>query len=99
MALMRVSGGSRSDLFSLITLEGIVLSLIGAVFGIILGHIGMGLFSKLLAKSYKYDFDPFEFLPQEGIVFGVAILIGVIAAVIPAWQASKTDIHDTLSGN
>jgi putative ABC transport system permease protein len=99
LALMRVSGGSRSDLFSLITLEGIVLSLIGAVFGIILGHIGMGLFSKLLAKSYKYDFDPFEFLPQEAIVFGVAILIGVIAAVIPAWQASKTDIHDTLSGN
>lgn len=99
LALLRVSGGSRSDLFSLITLEGIVLSLVGAVLGIILGHLGMGLFSNLLAKSYKYDFNPFEFLPQEGIVFGVAILIGVIAAVIPAWQASRTDIHDTLSGN
>lgn len=97
LALMRVTGGSRTDLFSLITLEGVVLALIGAVLGIILGHVGMGLFSNALAQSYKYDFDPFVFLPEEGIVFGVAILIGIVAAVIPAWQASKTDIHETLS--
>lgn len=99
LALMRVSGGSRRDLFSLITLEGIVLSLIGAIGGIVLGHLGMGLFSGLLAQSYKYDFNPYEILPEEGIVFGVALLIGVIAAALPAWQASRTDIHQTLSGN
>ena len=97
LALMRVNGATRANLFSLITFEGLLLALLGTVLGVILGHMGMALFSNLAAQSYKYDFSPFSFIPEEIIVVVVALVIGIIAALIPAIRASRVDIHETLS--
>jgi len=38
-------------------------------------------------------------LKEEAYLFGGSLVIGIIAAIIPAFQASKTDIHATLADN
>jgi putative ABC transport system permease protein len=96
LALMRVMGAGRSKIFNLVLLEGMILALIGFVVGTVLSHAGMELLAVYLKKGYKYTFSGMTFLQVEWILLAVSLIIGVIAALIPAYQAAKTDIHKTL---
>ena len=97
LALMRVSGASRGQLFLLIVMEGLLLAVVGYVVGMIVSHGGMQIFAGAMESSYRYSFSGLEFLPQEGYLLIGALGIGFLAAVIPAVQASRTDIADTLT--
>ena len=97
LALIRVMGGSRSDLFQLITLEGMIMTAIGFLAGFVLSHLGMEIIANSLKSSYKYSFSGFYFMQFEVILFLVSLLIGIIASLIPAIKASRTDIHSTLT--
>jgi putative ABC transport system permease protein len=96
LALMRVMGAGRWKIFNLVILEGLFLSGIGFMVGTALSHVSMEILSEYLKKGYKYTFTGWTFLPYEWFLLGVSLLIGLIAALIPAYQASRTDIHSTL---
>ncbi len=97
LALMRTMGASRSFLFILIILEGLLLAGMGYLLGIALSHIGMEVMAGAMKESYRYTFSGFVFLKEELILLAGALGIGFVAAVIPAIQASRTDISTTLS--
>ncbi len=97
LALMRTMGASRTTLFLLIILEGLLLAVMGYLIGIALSHIGMEILARVMEESYRYTFSGSLFLKEELILLGGALAIGFIAAVIPAIQASKTDISTTLT--
>ena len=97
LSLIRVMGGSRSTLFSLIIFEGIILAIIGYIVGMLISHGGMEVMSKFLQSSYRYDFTGWRMIAGDAWLFLGSILLGVVAALIPAYQASYTDIHKTLS--
>ncbi len=97
LALIRVMGGSRSSLYSLITIEGMIMTAIGFFVGFILSHIGMEILAGSLKSSYKYSFTGWHFMKEEWILLGVSLLIGVIASLIPAISAANMDIHETLN--
>lgn len=96
LALMRVLGSSRSKLFVLIILEGLVLAFLGFLVGFVLSHVGMEVVSKLLKSEFRYAFTGWRFLSAEWLLLGVSLALGLIAALIPALQASRTDINKTL---
>lgn len=96
LALMRVMGGTPNTLFSLILLEGLILAILGYIFGILFSHIGMGIISFFMEDSYRYSFSGLKFLWSEAWLFLGAIIVGFVAALIPALQARKTDISETL---
>jgi putative ABC transport system permease protein len=98
LALMRVMGGSKWKLFALVLLEGIILSIIGFLIGSLLAHLGMEYAAKYLKSDFRYSFTGWQFLKEEWWLAAVSLLIGIISALIPAWQASTTDINDTLGG-
>ncbi len=97
LALMRSMGAGPSQVFSLIVIEGIILTFLGALIGLILSHGLLFFFAEHLRKVYRYNFEAWTFLPTEGYLFIAALVIGLVAATIPAYQASKTDIADTLT--
>ena len=97
LALMRSMGAGPSKVFSLITLEGVILALIGAIVGLILSHGLLFFFADHLREAYRYNFSAGRFLREELYLVLAALVIGFIAAVIPAYQASKTDIAETLT--
>jgi len=99
LAVMRTLGARPSFLFQLIVFEGIVIAVLGFLCGIALSHGSMILLADFLEKSYRYDFSAAIFLKEEIYLFGGSLIIGIIAAIIPAFQASKTDIHATLADN
>ncbi len=99
LAVMRTLGARPGFLFQLIIFEGIIIAVLGYFCGIALSHGSMVLLADFLEKSYRYDFSSAIFLKEEIYIFGGSLVIGIIAAIIPAFQASKTDIHATLADN
>ena len=99
LALMRVMGSSPSKIFVLIILEGLILAVLGFIIGIALSHVGMGVLSNYMEDAYRYSFTGWEFLKEEWYLLAGALAIGFVAAIIPALQASNTDISETLSSN
>ncbi|MEM1328854.1 MAG: FtsX-like permease family protein [Bacteroidota bacterium] len=97
LALMRVMGGKPSQLFVLVILEGLLLAILGYVIGILLSHGGMALFAGEIQEAYRYNFSAWTFLKEELYLLIGALVIGFLAAVIPAVQASRTDISETLA--
>lgn len=97
LALMRVMGSFRRTILLLIVLEGLLLAILGYVIGIVLSHISMELLGNMMKASYRYSFSGFEFLKEELYLLGAALFIGFLAAIIPAIQASRTDISNTLA--
>lgn len=99
LALMRVMGANRFKVFWFILLEGLLLSLLGFVLGIALGHTAMSFLADSLSQSYRYSFSAFVWLPEEWQLLAAAVFIGFVAAFFPALNAYRTDISKTLSKN
>jgi len=97
LALMRVMGAGQGKLFLLIILEGIILALIGCLLGLLISHVGMEVLAHYAKASYRYSFTGWLFLKEELAMIVISIVIGIIAALIPAWRAYRTDIHETLA--
>lgn len=97
MALMRVMGASRTKLFFMIILEGLLVALAGFLLGTLVSHLGMEIMASHLEETYKYTFSGMVFLIEEFYLAIGALLIGFFAAVIPAVQAYNTEISETLS--
>jgi putative ABC transport system permease protein len=96
LALMRVMGGTPATLFWVILLEGLILAVLGYVFGILMSHLGMVVLANFMEDSYRYSFSGFKFLAAEGWLFLGALVVGFVAALVPALQARGTDISETL---
>ncbi len=96
LAIMRVMGSDRSNLFGLILIEGIVIAIIGWFIGIVLSHIGMAILGKYLTDDFRYTFDAWSMIKEEWDLLAVAICLGALAAIIPAIGAANTDINKTL---
>ncbi len=97
LALMRVMGGSRGTLFRMILLEGLILAVLGYLLGIVLSHVGMEILAGFMKNTYRYSFSGLRFLPEEVWLLGGALVVGFVAALIPALQARRTDISETLA--
>lgn len=97
LALMRTMGASRGRLFVMIILEGLMLAVIGFLLGYVFSRVGMMFMHSFVATNYKYEFVTEAFLPEEWILLGATLLIGLLAAIIPAFQAYNTDISETLA--
>lgn len=97
MALMRVSGASSFKVFVSVIIEGILVSFLGLIFGLFLGHFLMELFSFYLEDEYHYYFTGWIIYEYEHLIIMAAVIIGMISALIPAIKAYKIDISKTLN--
>lgn len=97
IAIMRSMGASRGTLFGIVIAEGILITLIGAIMGLLLAHVALHLIG---AQTRNDDvLDALAFHPHEGWIVLASVLIGFVSAVIPAAKAYRTDISQTLSEN
>lgn len=97
LALMRTMGGSRGGLFLLLLLEGGLLSIGGSLFGLVLSRLGLVALAKLLEDKFRYDWGNISLMPEETVLIGLAIFVGLIAASIPGISAVRIDTSRTLS--
>jgi putative ABC transport system permease protein len=97
LALMRTMGGSAIRLFSLILLEGALLSLIGYICGLVLSRFGLWWLSDQLSESFHYSLELQTIHPGEWTLLLVTLGVGVVASFLPAVRTFRMDISKTLS--
>jgi putative ABC transport system permease protein len=97
LAILRTLGASRGQLVGLVFLEGISLTTLGALLGIAFGHGFLALIVELTSQELVSLVDPWIFLAEEGLIFGYALAVGIVASLIPAWSAYQTSIAKQLT--
>jgi putative ABC transport system permease protein len=96
LAIMRTIGASRFNLFSIVILQGVLLTLVGSLIGILLGHTVLELIGRFQeADQARLTGQVFDTSEVYLLITGFAI--GLFAALIPAVQAYRTDIAGTLN--
>lgn len=96
LAIMRTLGASKGKLFNIVLLEGLTITIVGGLIGLLLAHLALYYISNQTSQSADF-IDAFKLHPKELVFLLVACLIGVLAALIPAIKAYKTSISGTLS--
>jgi putative ABC transport system permease protein len=94
IGLLRAVGMSRRQLRSSIRWESAIISLFGTLLGLAIGVLGAwGLVSALGEEEFN------SFRVPVGTLIAVsafAALMGMLAAVVPAWRASRLDVLDAI---
>jgi putative ABC transport system permease protein len=97
-ALMRINGASRIQLLLLILMESLILCVVGFTFGTIFGRFAIRFISNSAEDDFKMAFNPFEVIwEKESVLFLATIIVGIIAALIPAIKAYQLNISKTLA--
>jgi len=97
LALMRLLGAPPSRLFALLLMEGMVLTGLGALLGLAIGHLGLSIVGGWLAPHGELPLTGADFDTIELFHVAVAVLMGALAALFPAWRAARTPVAGLLA--
>ena len=97
IGLLRAVGMTKGQVRTTVRWESVITSLFGAVMGIVLG-IGLGwvIVFALRDQGLTSFSIPFS---STVVILVMSFLVGVLAAVYPAWRATKVDILNALTTN
>ena len=97
LAIMRSLGASQAKLFLHVIFEGIIITILGGALGLLLGHGLMEALAGLYEKSDDIGLTGLIFVNQEVYVLLIAVGVGILASIIPAISAYRTDISKVLA--
>jgi putative ABC transport system permease protein len=97
LAVMRTLGASPGKLFGLLMVEGVTLAILGSLIGVALGHILASALGAWLEAQQQYPVTGLEWRSEELWLLLVALTVGVVAALLPAWRAYRTEVSRTLA--
>ncbi|MEL6199153.1 MAG: FtsX-like permease family protein [Pseudomonadota bacterium] len=97
IAMLRCLGATRWELFFALLLEGLLLTLMGILLGLLAGHVMVEVLGSWLEQSRGVSFTGLIWLPVETALIAGLLAVGVAAAAIPAIQAYRTDVAKTLA--
>lgn len=96
LAMMRVAGARPIQLVALILMEALFIGLIGAFLGLFLAHFGLWIISSLLDAQFHYALDAWRVNQVEIILLISTCVVSLIAGIIPAIRAYRTNIIDAI---
>lgn len=91
ISILRALGANRKIVFLTILLETLVIAIIGAILGFIFSHIAIGIVGNYTAETYGLNISGFVVQPAEYLVLLGAVILSVLAGIIPAIMVYKTD--------
>ena len=99
IAVLRAIGVSRSHIVEQILVEGVFISLVGAIIGLALGLITARYLNSILSAfpGLPMAIDFFLFQPRAAwSALGLLIASGIAAGVYPAYRAASLPVSETL---
>ncbi|MER7456102.1 FtsX-like permease family protein [Micromonospora sp. NPDC126480] len=100
LALVAVAGGDHAHLRRIVLADGVVLGAVGAAAGLVLG-VAAAVAARPLTEEYLFGerFAGYRTPPLLlAAIAAVAVLAGVLAALVPAWTAARQDVVAGLAG-
>jgi ABC-type antimicrobial peptide transport system permease subunit len=91
IAIRRVEGASRPAIIAQMAAESLLISLLAGVGGVV---IGVGITHALCA--WVVGWPPYFTVPEIVLAMALAVLVGMIATILPALRAAQVDPAATL---
>jgi putative ABC transport system permease protein len=90
VGLVKAIGGKSRAVRQQFLMEAVIISVLGALFGIVLGIIVGNLFSIVLSTGFV--------VPWNWVLYGIIIctIVGLVAGIYPAFKASKLNPIEAL---
>ena len=97
LAILRALGASPRQIFTLLVLESVLLSLAGSVFGLALLYGATALVAPWLSSSYGVNLVAAWPSPGEWRLLAAVLAAGLAASLVPAWRAYRYSLADGLT--
>jgi putative ABC transport system permease protein len=99
LALVAAGGGTPAQLRRIVLADGVVLGTVAAVSGVALGIAAAAASRPLLERLSGVRTGAFRVFPEAlAALAAVAVVTGVLAALVPAWIAARQDVVAALAG-
>jgi len=92
---LRSLGASNGYVFKLVLIESTLLCTIGGLLGCLLGYVGSMVMGRFISNFIGIDIVAVT-LRIPFTAFGIAVTVGVIAGIYPAWRISRQQIVESL---
>lgn len=96
LAIMRILGASKQKLLFMVIFEGFLITFLGIVVGLILGHIGLEIVVQVFDKNIHFKLTGFFWVTEEWWLIGIMLIISVFSSLLPALQVYRIDVIKTL---
>ncbi|MGI9429081.1 MAG: ABC transporter permease [Bythopirellula sp.] len=96
IAVMRALGASRNAVMFIILVESILLSLLGGIVGVLLGHAVIGLVSPMIEAHAGIVLKFWQFNWQESLLIPGLVVFASLVGFLPALTAYRTDVGRAL---
>ena len=97
LAVMRALGASAYEILGSVLIEAFWVTLLGIGAGYVLGSAASWGAGVMLARKYGLTISVVGVNRQELAAFCAIALVGILAGIVPAWQAYKTDVARDLA--
>jgi putative ABC transport system permease protein len=98
LATLRLLGATPGQLFTMVVIEALLLAALGATLGLILGHAAAWAMETFLPAGGAMTTLELNARRSEWLIPALALGVGLVAAVIPAIAAYRTDVASALAG-
>ena len=97
LAVLRAVGAGPRHVLGLLTLEGVWVTCVGVILGILLAQSGMALGTPWLQQELGIRLQMSAPLPTQWALLAAVLLAGLLASLGPAWRAYRWSLADGLS--
>ncbi|HIG99196.1 MAG TPA: FtsX-like permease family protein [Thermoplasmata archaeon] len=93
IGIMKAIGATNLDIMSIFIFEGMLLSSVGGIIGIILGVFGsQGLtliLNNVMTMGPSMNLTPIITISSVVLAVTVSLIVGVLSSLYPAWKAAR----------
>ncbi|MGA7415792.1 MAG: FtsX-like permease family protein [Bryobacteraceae bacterium] len=96
VGVLKTLGFTNENILTIILTEAAVIALIGGAIGIILAE-GLSVMVGKVGQNFNANLHGLTVTPLVGLIcLALALVIGLVSSFIPAWNAARTNILDSL---
>lgn len=97
LAIMRALGASSFEILGTVLIEAFWVTLLGIASGWLFGGLVTAVIGAYLEQRFGLFIQAFTFTQEHLLAFGTVAFVGIIAGIVPAWQAYQTNVARDLS--
>lgn len=97
LAIMRALGATRGEIFGAVIIEAFWVTLLGIGAGWFMGAVVCAALNQYLVAQIGFHVPPVRLSADLVAAYSAVILMGLVAGILPAWQAYRTDVARDLA--
>lgn len=97
LAIMRALGATRGEIFGAVIIEAFWVTLLGIGAGWIMGTVVCMTLDHYLVTQIGFHVPPVRISADLVAAYSAVLLMGLIAGILPAWQAYRTNVARDLA--